>query len=159
MTKKLLQRLNGQLKEIEYELKNKLPEEIRKAASLGDLSENAEYEAALDRQRLMQSKYRSLKTRINEIAQIDVSRLPKDKVGYGSIVELLDIDTDEEISYHLVMPEDADANSHRISVSSPIGRSLMGKKAGDEVAVSIPSGKKNYEILELTPFHLTDQNL
>jgi len=158
MTKKLLERLNRNLKELEYELKNKLPEEIKKAAALGDLSENAEYEAALDRQRLLQSKYRSLKSRINEIAQIDVKRLPKDKVGYGSLVELLDIDNDGEISYQLVMPEDADAKANRISISSPIGKALMGKKEGDEVSIVIPSGRRNYEILSLIPYHEVDED-
>lgn len=159
MTKRLLARLTDEFKELEYELKKKLPEEIRKAASLGDLSENAEYEAALDRQRLLQSKYRTLKARINEIAQIDVSRLPEDKVGYGTIVEVLDIDTDAESTYQLVLPEDADAKANRISISSPIGRSLMGKTEGDEVMVNIPSGTRRYEIMSLKAYVYTEQNL
>ena len=159
MTKNLLQRLNGQFKELEFELKSKLPEEIAKAASLGDLSENAEYEAALDRQRLLQSKYRQMKSRINEIAQIDVSRLPKDRAGYGSIVSVFDVDEDKDITYQLVMPEDADVKTNRISVSSPIGKALMGKKVDDEVTVVIPSGKKNFEITEVVPYHQTEQDL
>lgn len=159
MTKKLLSRLNEDLRELEHELKTKLPEEIRKAAALGDLSENAEYEAALDRQRLIQSKYRSLKNRINEIAQVDVSRLPTDTAGYGSVVSVLDIDTDKEITYQLVMPEDAEAKQNRISISSPIGRAFMGKRIEDEVAVTIPSGKKTFEILEIVPYADTDMNL
>jgi transcription elongation factor GreA len=157
--KNLLARLQNDLHEIEHELKHKLPEEIRKAASLGDLSENAEYEAALERQRLMQSKYRTLKARINEIAQIDTDRLPKDKTGYGSLVEVFDLDTDNEITYQLVMPEDADAKHNRISVSSPIGKALMNKQEGDEVTIDIPSGKRNYEVLSITPYYKTDMNL
>lgn len=159
MTKRLLARLNQEFKELEYELKKKLPEEIRKAASLGDLSENAEYEAALDRQRLLQSKFRTMKTRINEIAQIDVTRLPKDKVGYGSKVEVLDIDSDTEMFYQLVLPEDADAKVNRISISSPIGRALMGKSEGDEVQVDIPTGTKRYEVLAITPYSKTEMDL
>jgi len=159
MTKQLLARLSNDLRALEYELKKKLPEEIRKAAALGDLSENAEYEAALDRQRLLQSKYRTLKSRINEIAQVDVTRLPKDKVGYGAIVEILDIDNDTEISYQLVLPEDADAKANRISISSPIGKALMGKTEGDEVQVTIPSGRKHYEIMGIKPYVETEQNL
>ncbi|CAM2068105.1 Transcription elongation factor GreA [Sulfidibacter corallicola] len=159
MTKKLLARLNEDLKELEIELKSKLPEEIKKAAALGDLSENAEYEAALDRQRLLQSKYRSLKNRINEIAQVDVSRLPKDQVGYGAIVTVFDVDTEKEITYQLVMPEDADAKVSRISISSPIGKSLMGKRVDDEVRVAIPSGSKTFEIVEITPYAATEMNL
>ena len=159
MTKKLLARLNEDLKELEIELKSKLPEEIKKAAALGDLSENAEYEAALDRQRLLQSKYRSLKNRINEIAQVDVSRLPKDQVGYGAIVTVFDVDTEKEITYQLVMPEDADAKVSRISISSPIGKSLMGKRIDDEVRVAIPSGSKTFEIVEITAYAATEMNL
>ncbi len=159
MTKKLLGRLNQELKDLEHELKTKLPEEISKAAALGDLSENAEYEAALDRQRLLQSKFRKLKARINEIAQVDVSRLPKDRVGYGSIVELYDVDEEKEISYQLVMPEDSDIKTMRISVSSPIGRALMGKREEDEAIIQIPNGKKHYEILGITPYLETEQDL
>lgn len=159
MTKKLLARLNEDLRELEHELKTKLPEEIRKAASLGDLSENAEYEAALDRQRLIQSKYRSLKNRINEIAQVDVSRLPKDTAGYGSVVTVFDLDTEKEITYQLVMPEDAEAKQNRISISSPIGRALMGKRIEDEVRVAIPSGKKTFEIVDIVPYMNTEMNL
>ena len=159
MTKRLLARLTEEFKDLEYELKKKLPEEIRKAASLGDLSENAEYEAALDRQRLLQSKFRTLKARINEIAQIDVSRLPEDKVGYGTIVEVLDIDKDTETTYQLVLPEDADAKANRISISSPIGRSLMGKIEGDEVMVNIPSGTRRYEVMALKAYIDTEQDL
>ena len=159
MTKNLLSRLNAEFKELEHELKNVLPQEIHKAASLGDLSENAEYEAALERQRLLQSKYRSLKSRINEIAQIDLSRIPKDKIGYGSIIELYDLDEEKEVTYQLVMPEDADAGKGRISVGSPIGKALLTKNEGDEVTISIPSGKKNYEILGVTVYHQTSQDL
>lgn len=157
--KNLLARLQHELHEIEHELKHKLPDEIRKAASLGDLSENAEYESALERQRLMQSKYRTLKTRINEVAQIDITRLPNDKTGYGSIVEVFDLDTDKEVTYQLVMPEDADAKANRISVSSPIGKALMNKQEGDEISVNIPSGKRNYEILSVTPYSETEMDL
>lgn len=159
MTKKLLARLNAEFKELEHELKTKLPEEIRKAAALGDLSENAEYEAALDRQRLLQSKHRSLKNRISEIARVDIDRLPQEQIGYGSIVELYDLDTDKEVTYQLVMPEDADAHKNRISISSPIGKALMAKREGDEVKINIPSGVKNYEIVALTPYMDTDKDL
>ncbi len=159
MTQNLLTRLNSEFKELEYELKTKLPEEIGKAASLGDLSENAEYEAALDRQRLLQSKYRKLKARINEIAQIDVSRLPMDRVGYGSVVELFDVEEEKDITYQLVMPEDADIKKNRISVSSPIGKALMGKREDDEVNVVIPSGRKHYEVVSITPYHESEQDL
>ena len=159
MTMNLLGRLRTEFKALEHELKTTLPEEIHRAASLGDLSENAEYEAALDRQRLLQSKYRTLQARINEIAQIDLDRLPPDRSGYGSILELFDVDEDKETTYQLVMPEDADVKAGRISLSSPIGRALMGKVQDDEVSIDIPSGRKNYEILKVTPYCNTVQDL
>jgi len=159
MTKKLIERMNKEFKELEYELKTTLPEEIGRAAALGDLSENAEYEAALDRQRLLQSKYRDLQKRINEVAQIDITRLPNDRGGYGSRIELLDLDDDSEVTYQLVMSEDADIKLGRISVGSPIGRALMGQREGDEVTVTIPSGVKNYEILGLKTYSEIEQDL
>lgn len=159
MTKKLLARLNAEFKEIEHELKTTLPEEIHKAASLGDLSENAEYEAALERQRLMQSKYRTMQARINEIAQLDVDRLPNDKAGYGSILELFDLDTEKDITYQLCLPESSDIKAGRISLSSPIGRALMGRVEGDEVMIPTPNGKKNYEVVKVTPYSDTAMDL
>ena len=159
MTKALLKRLNHDLKEMKHEYIKVLPEEIHKAASLGDLSENAEYEAALDRQRLLQSKIRTLEKRIDEIAQVDTSRLPADRVGYGSIVELFDVDTEKDLSYQLVMSEDAEISRNRISVSSPIGKALMGKTVDEEVVINIPSGRKHYEITGITTYHNTEQDL
>jgi len=159
MTKKLLARLEAEFKSMEHELKRTLPEEIRKAAAMGDLSENAEYESALDRQRMVQTQIRALKNRISEISVIDLDRLSKDRVGYGSIVSLLNLDDDTEIEYQLVAPEDADIDKKRISLGSPIGRALMGRQEGDEVSIQIPSGVKNFEILELTVYGDTDQEL
>ncbi len=159
MTKKLLERLTASCREMEHELKAVLPDEIGKAAALGDLSENAEYEAALDRQRLLQSKLRQLKSRISDISVIDLHRLPVDKIGYGSIVTIFDLDNDKEITYQLVLPEDAEASRNCISISSPIGRALVGRTEGDEVTVPIPSGIKNFEILSMTPYSKTEQNL
>ena len=159
MVKKLFERMNSEFKEIEYELKTTLPDEIHRAAALGDLSENAEYESALERQRLMQSKFRTLKARISEVAQMDMTRLPTDRIGYGSIVELFDVDSEKEITYQLCLPESSDVKLGRISLSSPIGHALMGRVAGDEVSVNIPSGKKNYEIVSIIPYHETEQDL
>lgn len=159
MTKKLLARLEAEYKSMEHELTRVIPEEIRKAAAMGDLSENAEYEAALHRQRMVQTQIRNLKSRISEVSVIDVDRLPADRVGYGSIVVLLDLDTDSEITYQLVAPEDADVQNKRISLSSPIGKALMGRREGDELKIPIPSGVKNYEIMELTVYGDTDQDL
>jgi transcription elongation factor GreA len=159
MTKKLLARLKAECRSMEHELTRVLPEEIRKAVAMGDLSENAEYESALHRQRMVQTQIRTIKRRISEISVIDLDRLPKDRVGYGSIVVLLDLDDDSEITYQLVVPEDADVQKNRISLSSPIGKALTGQNQGDEVRVQVPSGVKNFEILELTVYGDTDQDL
>ncbi len=148
MPKELIKKIDRELKEMEYELTQELPKEIQRAAAMGDLSENAEYEAALEKQRMLQAKLLKLKKRRVELSQIDFSRLPKDRVGYGSTVLLLDLDTDQEISYKLVMGEETDCDNC-ISISSPIGKALLGKREGDEVAIRIPSGTRNFEILEL----------
>jgi len=159
MTKKLLERLEHQAKGLEYELKSTLPEEIRKAAALGDLSENAEYESALERQRMLQTQLRNLKGRIAEIAVIDLERLPKEKVAYGASVSLLDLDEDKKINYRIVLPEDADIKLGRISMNSPIGKSLLGHAVGDEIRVVVPNGFKNYEILAITAYADQSQDL
>ena len=151
MPKELINRIDRELKEMEYELTQELPKEIQRAAAMGDLSENAEYEAALAKQQMLQSKLLKLKKRRVELSQIDFSRLPKDRVGYGSKVVLFDLDEDKEISYTLVMGEEANSPDC-LSISSPIGKSLLGKREGDEVSIDIPSGTKNFEILELHTF-------
>ncbi|PIE02415.1 MAG: transcription elongation factor GreA [Acidobacteria bacterium] len=157
--KKLLDRLEQERYDLEYELKSVVPLEIRKAAAQGDLSENAEYEAALDKQRMLQLKVRTIQKRIGEVASLDMDRLPQDRIAYGTIVKLFDLDTDEEITYQLVLAEDADIKKKRISVSSPIGKALIGKEEGDEVTIKIPSGTKNFEVLGLTPYSQTEMDL
>ena len=157
--KKLLERLEQQRYDLEYELKNVVPLEIRKAAAQGDLSENAEYEAALEKQRMLQLNVRSTQKRIAAVASIDIDRLPQDRIAYGSIVELYDMDTGTELTYQIVLAEDADIKSNRISVSSPIGKALIGLEEGDEVRIKIPSGVKNYEILKMTPYSETEMEL
>ncbi len=153
MTKEILDKLTKEIKELEYELTVVLPKEIAKAAAQGDLSENAEYEAALEKQRLLQTKLMNLKKRRAEIAQIDVSRLPKDRISYGTTVVLYDLDRDEEITYTLVMPEETEEGSDKISITSPIGKALVGKREGDEVSVKVPSGERNFEIVEIKTLH------
>lgn len=153
MTKEILDKLTREIKELEYELTVVLPKEIAKAAAQGDLSENAEYEAALEKQRLLQTKLMNLKKRRAEIAQIDVSRLPKDRISYGTTVVLYDLDRDEEITYTLVMPEETEEGSDKISITSPIGKALVGKREGDEVSVKVPSGERNFEIVEIKTLH------
>ncbi|MGA2770249.1 MAG: transcription elongation factor GreA [Bryobacteraceae bacterium] len=138
---------------LEYELRNELPKEILKARAHGDLSENAEFHAAKERQGLVNARINQLKQRLAEMSMIDFSRISHDKVGLGSTVVVLDVKRDEELTYSLVTTEEADAANGKISTTSPIGRSLLGKEVGDVVRVESPGGVKELEILKLTTIH------
>src|SRR6266542_4979290 len=142
-------KLQDEIAVLEYELRNELPREILKARAHGDLSENAEYHAAKDRQGFVNARLGQLKKRLAEISMVDLSKIPHDRVGLGSTVVVLDTRKDEEITYNLVTSEEADAPSGKISTSSPIGRALLGKEVGDTVKVQIPGGQKELEILKL----------
>jgi transcription elongation factor GreA len=108
---------------------------------------------------MFQLKHRNLKKRIGELAQMNVDALPDDRVAYGAIVTLYDLDHDEELTYQLVMPEASDLQQNKLSVSSPIGTGLLGKEEGEEVSIHIPAGTKNFEIVKIIPYRDTEQNL
>jgi len=146
-------KLQEEIATLEYELRNELPREILKARAHGDLSENAEYHAAKDRQGFVNARLNQLKKRLAEMSMVDFSKIPHDKVGLGSTVVVMDQQKDEEITYYLVTTEETDAAAGRISTSSPIGRALLGKDVGDEVKVQLPGGVKVLEILKLTTIH------
>jgi transcription elongation factor GreA len=150
---KVLDQLNSELKRLERELRIELPREIKAALAMGDLKENAEYHAALERQAYVKARIGQLRSRLSELGSVNLAKIPRDRVSLGSRVELLDLDTDEEILYELVVPELAESGNGLISVASPIGRGLMGKKVGDEVVIRIPSGTKQFEILDLSTVH------
>ncbi|MCL1894515.1 MAG: GreA/GreB family elongation factor [Holophagaceae bacterium] len=153
MPKHVLAKLEAEHKAIKQALLVDIPKEIAAAASQGDLSENAEYEQALAKRDMFQSKLVALEKRISEIASLDVSRLPKDKVAYGSKVKLLDLDTDKELIYQLVLPEELCDNPELLSISSPIGAALVGLEEGSETRIKIPAGTKRFEVLELKTIH------
>ncbi len=146
-------KLQDEIAALENELRVELPKEILKARAHGDLSENAEYHAAKDRQGFVNARLGQLKKRLAEMSMIDLSKIPHDRVGLGSTVVVLDTKKDEEVTYQLVTTEEADAANGKISTSSPIGRSLLGKEVGDTVRVQIPGGAKELEILKLTTIH------
>jgi len=146
-------KLQDEVAALEYELRNELPKEILKARAHGDLSENAEFHAAKERQGLVNARINQLKQRLAEMSMIDFSRISHDKVGLGSTVVVLDVKRDEELTYSLVTTEEADAANGKISTTSPIGRSLLGKEVGDVVRVESPGGVKELEILKLTTIH------
>lgn len=149
----LIKKLQDEINAMEYELRNELPKEILKARAHGDLRENAEFHAAKERQRYVDARLAQLKKRMADMSLIDLTKIPRDRVGLGSRVLVLDQDKDEEISYKIVASEEADAANGMISTNSPIGRGLLGKKVGDEVTIQIPSGKRQMEILELKTIH------
>src|SRR5215213_3845348 len=147
------QKLKGELEELEEELHFKLPKEIQKAREFGDLRENAEYKAAMERQSIVQARIMQVRQRLNEVNSIDISKLPTDSIAYGSKVILYDLDRDEEVTYKLVTSEESEPEKGLISTVSPIGQSLMGKEEGDEVKVKTPNGWRNFEIKRLYTVH------
>ncbi len=147
--KKLQDELDG----LEEELHFKLPKEIQKAREFGDLRENAEYKAAMERQSIVQARIRQIHDRMSEVQSIDLTKIPTDRVAYGSSVVLYDLDRDEKVTYRLVTSEESDPENSLISTVSPIGQALMGKEEGDSVKVKTPSGWRNFEISRLTTIH------
>jgi transcription elongation factor GreA len=149
----LKKKLQEEIAALEYELRNELPKEILKARAHGDLSENAEYHAAKERQSMVNARLGQLQARLREFSMVDMSKIPRDRVGLGSQVVVLDLKKDEEFTYSLVVSEEADVANGKISTSSPIGRGLLGKQVGDTVRIQIPDGVKELEILSLTTIH------
>jgi len=147
--REVLDKLTVELKALEHEFRVELPKEIRTAVAMGDLRENAEYKAALERQAFVRARIAQLRQRLAEIGTINMAQVPEGKVGLGSEVKLLDLDSDVEVTYRLVFPEIADIEKGLLSSASPIGRSLMGCEEGDDVTVQIPTGTRRFEILEL----------
>ncbi len=153
LTSGVKQKLQAELDGLETELRIHLPKEIKRAREFGDLRENSEYQTALQRQTMVKARIRELRQRMSEVASIDLSRIPRDKAAYGSTLVLFDAERDEEVTYRLVTPEESNPPEGLISTVSPIGRSLMGKEAGDEVEVTIPSGSRRFEIRRLVTLH------
>lgn len=149
----LKKKLQEEIMALEYELRNELPKEILRARAHGDLSENAEYHAAKERQAYVNARLGQLQSRLREFSMIDMSKIPHDRVGLGSQVVVLDLTKDEELTYNLVTSEEADAVKGKISTSSPIGKGLLGKRVGDTVKIQIPDGVREMEILSLTTIH------
>ncbi len=152
MKAQLLKRFEDEIAQLDRELKTELPKEIQKARELGDLRENAEYKAAKERQEIVNARIAMLKKRAGEIAMINLDRIPHDRAGFGSTVELRSA-TGETIVYQLVMPEEADAAKGLISTSSPIGRAILNKEEGDEIDVTTPNGARHFELIKLTTIH------
>ncbi len=146
-------KLQEELQRLDEELNHKIPKEIQIAREWGDLKENAEYKAAMEKQSMVQARIYQIRQRLSEMDSIDISKLPTDRIAYGSKVVLYDLDREEKVTYKLVTSEESDPDNGLISTSSPIGQALMGKEEGDEVKVKTPKGLRNFEISRLTTIH------
>ncbi len=153
MPEHIKKKLLEEIKRLEHELAHELPAEIKKAASLGDLSENAEYHMAKQRQEFVNARLGQLKRRMAELSLVNLTNIPHDKVAFGSTVVVFDTSKDEEIVYKLVTSEESDVTNGFISTTSPIGRALVGKQVGDMATVITPNGNREMEILKLTTIH------
>jgi transcription elongation factor GreA len=156
MPEEIKRKIQDELRQLEAELRTEIPQELKKAVAMGDLSENAEYEAARHRQDYVRARIAGLRKRLADLSMVDVTRLPRDRAAYGSTLVLYDLDTSEEVTYKLVMAEDSDINQNKISTTSPIGRGLMGKREGDEVDITTPNGKRRFEVVRVTTIHDDD---
>jgi transcription elongation factor GreA len=145
----VVKKLQDEIHALEYELNFELPKELQRARALGDLKENAEFHMAKQRQDYVGARLVQLKRRLAELSLINFSNIPKDRIAFGSTVTLYDVDRDQQIEYKLVTTEEADLSQGLISTSSPIGRGLMGKRVGDSVKVTTPSGSREFEIRAL----------
>ncbi len=149
MPPSIVQKLQEQIQALEHELNHELPQELKRARALGDLSENAEYIMAKQRQDYVGARLAQLRKRLAQLSLINLNNIPKDRIAFGSRVTLYDVDRDTEIEYKLVTSEEADVSQGLISTTSPIGRGLMGKKVGDTVRVATPQGSREFEVRSL----------
>jgi transcription elongation factor GreA len=153
MTEQIRKKLQDEMNALEHELNHELPKELKKAVALGDLSENAEYHMAKQRQEFVKARLRQLGRRMADLSMINFSNIPKDRVGLGSTVRVFDNTKNEEVEYTLVTSEESDVAAGKISTTSPIGRALLNKKVGDSAVFVTPNGKREMEVLKLITMH------
>jgi transcription elongation factor GreA len=146
-------KLQDDLNTIEHELRIELPKEILRAREQGDLSENAEYKAAKERQSYLEGRKAQLQQRLASLSLVNLEKIPTDQAAYGSKVVLFEYETEKEVEYRLVSAEESDIAKGDISITSPIGRSIVGKKVGDDIEIVTPSGTKDFELRSLTTIH------
>jgi len=146
-------KLELELKALEHEIIHELPKEIQTARELGDLRENAEYKAAIERQTLVRGRIDQVRQRLEELSRIRIDKLPLETAHLGSLLTVLDMENDEEKTFELVVPEAADPASGQLSIASPIGQGLIGKEEGDEVKIRTPNGLRTFEVISLRTIH------
>src|SRR3982074_949009 len=153
MTELIKKKLRDEIEALEHELIHELPKEIKKAAALGDLSENAEYHMAKQRQEFVKARVRQLGKRLADPPTAKMNKPPRDKVGLGSTVKVFDNTKNQEVEYMLVTSEESDVSAGKISTTSPIGRALLNRKVGETAIFVTPNGKREMEILTLSTIH------
>src|SRR6266568_9438310 len=153
MPEHIKKRLTAEIEALEHELSHELPKELKKAVAMGDLSENAEYHMAKQRQEFVRARLGNLKKRMGDLSLSNFANIPKDRAAIGSTLKVFDTTKDEEIEYKLVTSEETDVTKGLISTTSPIGRALMGKRPGDTATVVSPNGDRELEILSLKTIH------
>jgi transcription elongation factor GreA len=149
MLDEICQKIDEEMGKLDHELTRELPERIRKAVELGDLRENAEYKAALERQQFVQARMSHLSQRQSELLKIDVENLPPDRVGFGSKVSVEDLEIKEIFDFTIVAGDFLDLDAGQISLASPIGQGLLGARQDQEVTVSLPRGERRYRVVKL----------
>jgi transcription elongation factor GreA len=150
---KVKKKLQDEIDELTHELSVELPKEIAVARAHGDLSENAEYKFAKERQSYVNARIGQLKRRMGDLGMLNLTNIPKDRAGYGSRLIVLDIQREVKVEYRLVSTEEAEPEKGLISTTSPIGKALLNRKVGDEISVTTPAGKKEFEVVELITIH------
>lgn len=153
LTNHIVDGLKEKLANLERELKVDIPERIRQARELGDLRESGEYETAKDRQGFLQARIAFLRGRIAELSNIDLSRVPRDRIAFGATAHLTDQETGEERIYRLVASEEVDTGRGWISPGSPVGQALVGRREGDSVVIRTPNGSRRYEVVRVITLH------
>lgn len=153
MPEHIKKKLQEEIETLEHELQHELPKELKKAVAMGDLSENAEYHMAKQRQEFVRARLGQLKKRMADLSMVNMNNIPKDRAAIGSTIKVYDSTKEEEIVYKLVTSEESDVTQGKVSTTSPIGRALMGKKVGDSTVVVTPTGKRELEVLSLTTIH------
>ncbi len=153
MPEHIKKKLAEEIESLEHELQHELPKELKKAVAMGDLSENAEYHMAKQRQEYVRARLGQLKKRMADLSLVNMANNPRDRAALGSTLKIYDSTKDEEIEYKLVTSEESDVSKGLISTTSPIGRALLGKKVGDTAEVVTPNGKRELEVLSLVTIH------
>ena len=153
MLDELMERLSGEAEALFHELNVTLPHEIETAVAQGDLSENSEYTAALERQQFVGARLDHISRRLGELSEIDLENVPFDRIGFGSRIEVLDLDDETVERYTLAFGDYLDFEKAEISMASPIGKALLGKGKGDEVDIALPNGQIRYRVLSFETLH------